>query len=397
MGNIKEENQLIPKGYKKTELGIIPEDWQINRICELGKIVTGSTPSTRIKYYWGGNIPWVTPTDISAKKNIFTTERKITEDGLKAIRELPENSILITCIASIGKNVILKKRGACNQQINAIIPNKNYSYEFLYYLMEFNKNYLLSKAGMTATNIISKKDFSEIIFPISPVIEEQKAIAVVLSDMDELIESIDKLIEKKKLIKQGAMQELLTGKRRLPGFSGDWEVKKLGEILEYEQPTKYIVKSTEYIENASIPVLTAGKTFILGYTEEKNGVFTKVPVVIFDDFTTENKYVDFNFKVKSSAMKILKLKDNSNDLRFIYGKIQLISFVLGVGGHKRYWISEYQHIKIEIPSYAEQTAIAAVLSDIDAEIEALKRKRDKYKQIKQGAMQVLLTGKIRLI
>jgi type I restriction enzyme S subunit len=255
---------------------------------------------------------------------------------------------------------------------------------------------LLSKAGITATNIISKRDFSEIAFQVPPSKKEQSAIASVLSDIDELIENLDKLIEKKKLIKQGAMQELLTGKRRLPMFSGDWEVKRIGEVLEYEQPTKYIVKNTEYNKNASIPVLTAGKTFILGYTEEKNGVFKESPVIIFDDFTTENKYVDFAFKVKSSAMKILKLKNFSCDLRFIYGKIQFIDLSLN-SEHKRYWISEYQNIEINVPKLSEQQAIASVLSDMDAEIEALEQKKDKYKQIKQGAMQVLLTGKIRLI
>ncbi len=390
------ENTVIPEGYKKTEIGIIPEDWEVKRSYELGKIITGSTPSTKIEDYWNGNISWVTPTDIINKKNIYTTERKITEKGLKTIRELPENSILVTCIASIGKNVILKKRGASNQQINAIIPDKKYNYEFLYYLIEFNKNYLLSKAGITATNIISKRDFSEIAFQVPPSKKEQSAIASVLSDIDELIENLDKLIEKKKLIKQGAMQELLTGKRRLPMFSGDWEVKRIGEVLEYEQPTKYIVKNTEYNKNASIPVLTAGKTFILGYTEEKNGVFKESPVIIFDDFTTENKYVDFAFKVKSSAMKILKLKNFSCDLRFIYGKIQFIDLSLN-SEHKRYWISEYQNIEINVPKLSEQQAIASVLSDMDAEIEALEQKKDKYKQIKQGAMQVLLTGKIRLI
>jgi type I restriction enzyme S subunit len=393
--NAKVKN-VIPEGYKKTELGIIPEDWEIKKSYELGKIITGATPSTEIKDFWNGNISWVTPTDIINKKNIYTTERKITEKGLKTIRELPENSILVTCIASIGKNVILKKRGASNQQINAIIPNKKYNYEFLYYLIEFNKNYLLSKAGITATNIISKKDFSEIYFQVPSSKEEQSKIASVLSDIDELIENLDKLIEKKKLIKQGTMQELLTGKRKLPGFNEDWKMKQLRDVLEYEQPAKYIVKSAEYFKNATIPVLTAGKTFILGYTEEKNGVFRELPVIIFDDFTTENKYVDFVFKVKSSAIKILKLKDISCDLNFIYGKIQLINLPLNLE-HKKYWISEYQNIEIKIPNTFEQQTIASVLSDMDTEIETLERKRDKYKQIKLGVMQVLLTGKIRLV
>jgi type I restriction enzyme S subunit len=224
---------------------------------------------------------------------------------------------------------------------------------------------------------------------------EQEAIAEAISGADAIIESLEKLIAKKQNIKQGTMQQLLTGKKRLPGFTDKWETKKLGEVLAYEQPTKYLVKSTEYYDNSEIAVLTANKSFILGYTDETDGVFENVPVIIFDDFTTASKFVEFPFKVKSSALKILKLKDENHNLNFLFGKMQLIRFPLG--GHKRYWISEFQHLEIETPSFDEQNAISQVLIDMDAEIEALERKRDKYKSIKQGMMQELLTGKTRLI
>jgi type I restriction enzyme S subunit len=142
--------------------------------------------------------------------------------------------------------------------------------------------------------------------------------------------------------------------------------------------------------------LTANKSFILGYTDENDGVFENGPVIIFDDFTTASKYVDFPFKVKSSALKILKLKDENYDLRFVFGKMQLIRFPMG--DHKRYWISEYQHIEIEIPSIKEeQAAIATVLADMDAELGALEQRRDKTWDLKQGMMQELLTGRIRLV
>src|SRR5882724_9331889 len=196
---------------------------------------------------------------------------------------------------------------------------------------------------------------------------------------------LDKLINKKRDIKTGTMQQLLTRKRRLPGFSGEWKVKKLGELLEYEQPTQYLVKDTEYNDDNDTPVLTAGKTFILGYTNEETGVFRNVPVIIFDDFTTASKYVKFPFKAKSSAMKILKPKDANTNLRVIFEKVQLIPFK--AGEHKRYWISEYQHLEIEVAKPEEQTAIAAVLSDIDADIAALEARRDKARALKQGMMQ----------
>jgi type I restriction enzyme S subunit len=210
-----------------------------------------------------------------------------------------------------------------------------------------------------------------------------------------LIKKFERLIEKKKNVKQGAMQELLTGKKRLPGFSGKWEVKKLGELLDYEQPTKYLVKDTEYRDNFNTPVLTAGKTFILGYTNEENGIFKDLPVIIFDDFTTATKFVDFPFKAKSSAMKMLKPRNKDINLRFVFEKMQMIDFKLG--DHKRYWISEYQNIEIDIPKPDEQKAIANVLSDMDMEIEKLESQLTKYRNIKQGMMQTLLTGKIRLL
>lgn len=242
-------------------------------------------------------------------------------------------------------------------------------------------------AGSTITHLY-QKDFVHFSF-ILPNYGEQKAIAEVLSDTDAWIENLENLIAKKQMIKQGAMQKLLTPKE-------DWEVKKLGELLDYIQPTPFLVKSTDYDKKNNIPVLTAGKTFILGYTNERNGVFTKLPTIIFDDFTTASKYVSFPFKAKSSAMKMLILKDNAmNNLKFIFESIQKIK--ISGGDHKRHWIGEYQEINIKIPQPSEQTRIASILSDMDVEIENFKKKLAKAKQLKQGMMQQLLTGKIRLL
>lgn len=174
----------------------------------------------------------------------------------------------------------------------------------------------------------------------------------------------------------------------------DWTVKKLGELLDYEQPTEYLVKNTEYNDHYDTPVLTAGKTFVLGFTNESIGIFQNIPVIIFDDFTTANKFVTFPFKAKSSAMKMLKPKTDGVNLKFVFERIQLINFKLG--DHKRYWISEYQHLKIATPKYEEQSAIEKILSDTDELIRQLYYLITKKKNIKQGAMQELLTGKIRL-
>ena len=190
------------------------QDWEVKKLEDVGEIITGSTPSTGLSEYWNGSIPWITPTDIKTNKNIFKSEREITESGLNVIRKLPKDTLLVTCIASIGKNTILRKAGACNQQINAIVPNSNNNVDFLYYLIENSKNYILGKAGITATLMISKKDFSQILFSF-PNVKEQTRIATILNDMDIEIEQLETKLQKAKKVKQGMMQELLTGKTRL--------------------------------------------------------------------------------------------------------------------------------------------------------------------------------------
>jgi len=252
------------------------------------------------------------------------------------------------------------------------------------------KSILVGSTQVHITNTTIKN----IKIPLPPTLNEQSAIVHVLSDTDNLIESLDRLIEKKRNIKQGAMQELLTGKKRLPGFNDEWETKRFGDILDYEQPVNYLVKSSEYSDNYETPVLTANKSFILGYTNEKEGIYNNIPAIIFDDFTTDSKFVKSPFKVKSSAIKILKAKDNF-DLRFIFEKMQLVKFP--VGYHKRYYISEYQNQEIIMPENPrEQFAVSQFLSEMDSEIELLEQEMDKYKQLKIGMMQQLLTGSIRL-
>ncbi|WP_204016731.1 restriction endonuclease subunit S [Sphaerimonospora thailandensis] len=226
-----------------------------------------------------------------------------------------------------------------------------------------------------------------------PSIEEQERISEVLASTEDLISTLERLIAKKQAIKQGLMQQLLTGKIRLPGFLLPWRPRRLSEMLSYEQPGRYLVQASKPLDAGHVPVLTAGKTFILGYTNETHGIYTAHPVIIFDDFTTASKHVDFDFKAKSSAMKILSARTGAN-LRFVYERMQLIDFPLG--DHKRHWISEYSKQEILVPDEPEQAAIAEVLSDSEAEVAALRERLSKAKAVKQGMMQQLLTGRTRL-
>ena len=203
------EGENIPEARFKG----FEDEWMEVAISKIGTIITGNTPSTKNESFWNGNNVWVTPTDIK-QKYISNSERKLTDDGLKKSRKLPANTLLITCIASIGKNAILKCEGACNQQINAIIPNKNYNVDFLYYLFENEKSYLKFKAPQSVIKIMSKSEFSKLVFKF-PLLEEQEKIGGYLSLLDAEIDNLKKQKELIKEMKRGAMQKLLSGEVRL--------------------------------------------------------------------------------------------------------------------------------------------------------------------------------------
>lgn len=148
-----------------------------------------------------------------------------------------------------------------------------------------------------------------------------------------------------------------------------WKEVRLEDVLNYEQPTKYIVDSIDYDDSYKTPVLTAGKSFLLGHTNEEKGIYNKLPVIIFDDFTTANKFVDFPFKVKSSAMKLLTPKNKDVDLKFIFLLMQTIK--LNSEMHKRYYLSKYSKIKIPLPPLSVQKKIVGILE----RAEGLKRRR----------------------
>ena len=166
----------------------------------------------------------------------------------------------------------------------------------------------------------------------------------------------------------------------------DWQEKSLGSILKYEQPTKYIVKSDDYTGCTKYPVLTAGKSFILGYTDETEGIYNKGDVIIFDDFTCDSRYVDFQFKVKSSAMKMLTTINNTDSLKLIYELMNHIGFK--PLGHQRHWISTMSEETITIPSDdKEQTKIANFLSEIDSLITSAEHEVESTKQLKKAMLQ----------
>lgn len=170
--------------------------------------------------------------------------------------------------------------------------------------------------------------------------------------------------------------------------SSVWKDYELGELLSYEQPTPYIVNSTDYSDKYSTPVLTAGKSFILGYTNETTGIYDALPVIIFDDFTTTSQYVNFPFKVKSSAMKILTPNTALVMPKFIYYRMQTIRFDCST--HKRYWIQQYSKIKVTIPPISEQKRIVArieeLFSELDNGVETLRKTKQQLAVYRQAVL-----------
>ena len=159
-----------------------------------------------------------------------------------------------------------------------------------------------------------------------------------------------------------------------------WQYIKMNDIIFYEQPSKYIVESTNYNDKYKTPVLTAGKSFILGYTNETKGIFSKVPTIIFDDFTTESKYVDFDFKVKSSAMKILNCSHLIN-IKFIYYLLQVIN--VDTSTHKRHWLSNYEYMIIPIPSKKVQDRIVAKIEELFKKVESINKHYNRINKLKE--------------
>ena len=163
---------------------------------------------------------------------------------------------------------------------------------------------------------------------------------------------------------------------------------ELGELLPFEQPTAYIVKSTDYSDAYATPVLTAGKSFILGKTNETDGIFDQLPVIIFDDFTTATQFVNFRFKVKSSAMKILHINTDLVIPKYIFYRLQIIQFDHST--HKRYWIQSYSKIKVLIPPLDEQSRIVAhieeLFSELDKAVDTLKTTKEQLEVYRQAVM-----------
>ncbi|WP_448872819.1 restriction endonuclease subunit S [Desulfobulbus propionicus] len=410
-------NNTVPPGYKQTEVGVIPVDWEIKRLGEVAMIATGNTPPTKDISNYGDEFFFVGPVDMGDTKFISKTEKMLSKKGFAMSRRFPKDSILFVSIGStIGKCGIAPVELTSNQQINAIFPSTNFSSDYLFYAISSAAQRIRSQAGEQAVPIVNKTQFSKTTVAFPPLLE-QRAIAEALSDVDGLLAGLDRLITKKRDLKQAAMQQLLTGQTRLPGFHGEWEVKRLGDVGQFLKGSGVTKEQTHSGTLACVrygELYTHHNSVIRGFYSwishevATTAVRLKKGDILFagSGETKEEigKCAAFVSNIEAYAGgDIVIFRPNDSDSCFL-------GYYLNTGSIARQKTSRSQgdavvHISssalsdilCKFPSLPEQTAIAEVLTDMDAELAALEQRRDKTRSFKQAMMQELLTGRTRLV
>jgi len=367
----------------------IPTDWQQVLLADVCKVNQGlqipiserfTVPSKNRKVY-------ITTQYLNGKSETEYIE------GFSDSVVCTKDEILMTRTGNSGI-VVTGVEGVFHNNFFKVKPFKNITHKLLVYnlLSPYIQYKLLKLAGASTIPDLNHGDFYSIDLLLPPL-SEQNRIVSVLETWDKSIEKLTQKIKTKKQVKKYLMWDLLMGKKQLGGFKDKWQTFEIGELLDYEQPSDYIVSDTDYSDEYKTPVLTANKGFVLGYTNETEGIYKNTPVIIFDDFTMDNKFVDFEFKVKSSAIKILTPKNKDVNLRFVFERLQLINIV--IGEHRRHYLSEYQYITIDIPNIKEQNAIENILTTADKEITELEKKLSIIKEQKRYLLNNLITGTIR--
>ncbi|WRG01163.1 restriction endonuclease subunit S [Helicobacter pylori] len=388
---------MLPSNWQRVRLG----DMTTSFTKQTGFDYSASIKPTLIKEQLPNYIPFIQNKDFLGHYINYKTDYFIPNEIAIRFPQilLNEKCLLISISGAIGNAAVFNhsQDAFIGGAIAVLKFKEKKSLDFvMHFLMSASgQKLLLNSVKSSSHKNLTIADLRDLLIPLPPL-NEQIAIANVLSDVDRYLCSLDALILKKESVKKALSFELLSQRKRLKGFNQNWQRVRLGDILSYEQPTKYLVATTQYLQKGFTPILTAGKTFILGYTNDKHGIYTNIPVIIFDDFTTDSKMVNFPFKVKSSAIKILSLRDNNQaDLKYIYEKLTLLKHQ--VTDHKRYWIDEFSNFEIPLPPLNEQIAIANILSGLDHEIISLKNKKRQFENIKKALNHDLMSAKIRVL
>ena len=384
--------------YKESETGVIPVDWEVKKLCEISVIATGNTPPTNDPSNYGDEFLFVSPADLGKGKWITQTEKKLSRKGFSISRKFPKNSILFTCIGStIGKSGMAHQELTSNQQINAVLPSSKYSYDFIFYALDYISPRIKSIAGEQAVPIVNKTLFGETLLAVPHIKSEQTAIATALSDADALIENLEELIVKKRNIRQGAMQELLSGKMRLSGFEGNWKSKLLGDMADIKTGKK---NNDDKIEHGIYPFFVRSQTVERINSYSFDGEAILIPGE--GNIGSIYHYINGKFDYHQRVYKISNF-DKKICVKYVY-YFMLQNFnahamkntVKATVDSLR--LPNFQRFEVYLPPHLEeQKAIARILTDFETEIEILQEKLLKYRMTKHAMMQTLLTGKIRLL
>lgn len=397
------------KGFKNSELGAIPNEWDVKEFGELtDKIIGGGTPSRANPLFWGNEIPWVTVKDF-ATFNSTQTQEYITKEGLKnsASHLIPKGILITSTRMALGKTVIYDVDVSINQDLKAIFPKANIDTNFFYYWFQFNSKFIEDLGSGSTVMGISLPDLRKIKVKL-PTKSEQTAIATALNDADALITQLEKLIAKKKAMKQGAMQELLKPKE-------NWETKTLGEVSKFRRgtfPQPYGLDKW-YDDNTGFPFiqvydvdhnmkLKPDTKRHISEEAQKMSVFVEKGSILL---TIQGSIGRIAMTQYDAYVDRTLLLFESYKIPFNKYFFMLLVYVLfeqekqnAPGGTiKTITKQVLANFNISYPNIEEQNRIAEILSDMDLEILKLEVKLEKQKQLKQGMMQSLLTGKIRLV
>jgi type I restriction enzyme, S subunit len=417
---------MIPPGYKQTEVGVIPEDWESKKLEEYFSFISyGFTnPMPTVNH----GVFMVTAADINDGRLQLDTARKTTETAYRTLltpKSKPKkDDILLTKDGSLGRLALVGEEQICiNQSVAIIRPNEKVEPLFLKLLLEsptYQKKMIDGAGGSTIKHIyITIVNLMPLGIP--PDRTEQRAIATALSDVDGLLGALDRLIAKKRDLKQAAMQQLLTGQTRLPGFTGKWETKPFGRL--YGEPSRNGVYKTSEFHGRGTRIVNMGEMFGFDFISDQE--MNRVSLTTKEMATNGLRDGDLLFGRRSvvpsgagkcsivvnppeplifeSSIIRVRLNQEVADPLFHYyffaspmGRF-VMSLIISGTNVKGIRGSELRDLEIPHPPLPEQTAIATVLSDMDAELAALEQRREKTRALKQGMMQELLTGRTRLI
>jgi type I restriction enzyme S subunit len=400
----------VKPGYKQTEVGVIPEDWKVKSTDQMGNPVRGGSPRPAgdPRYFNGSYIPWLTVaalTNIPTSQLVVTkTTSYLTEEGSLHSRTLiPGTLIIANSGATLGVAKILGIKCCANDGIAAILDlSKTASAFYLAHFINTKTNYLreIVAPGNGQPNLNTEL-IGKFKIPVPPTKAEQEAIAEALSDADALIESLEQLLAKKRHVKQGAMQELLTGNKRLPEFSAKWEVKRFGEIAQSRTERVDPRRSGRFEFCVELEHIGQGTGCLVGSTTTSEGsslksIFRENDILFGKLRAYLRKYWHANRGgVCSTEIWVLAAKAGQVTPEYLFQLVKVDRFIeaasTAYGTHmpRSDW-NVVKNFQLSLPSSSEQTAIAAILGALEANLA-------KARQVKQGMMQELLTGRIRLI